>query len=414
MNWKYSSIIVLAALALAVWLLSSAPFNPEFYSREKIRNNLFEIQSIDTMKYSRDLARAKAKDPSFDKIIDAEMKLIAGAGATHVAIGTPYDEEFIPMLSRWVRSARAHGLSVWFRGNFSGWEGWFSYPKIGRAEHLRKLEAFIKKHPKLFESGDIFTPCPECENGGPGDPRNTGDKAGYRKFLIDEFALAKTAFSDIGKSVGLYASMNGDIARYVMDSASAESLGGGILVDHYVSSAEVFGKDIAEIREKLGVDIGLGEFGAPIPDLNGNMTESKQAKFVRALMRELYLQNANIPAVNYWTLEGGSTELIRDGKPREAYSVVKEYFRMPSLSGIISDTRGRILSGAEISFIDGSFSVKTEGAFYQIFIPPSERKFIVKKEGYESATIELPEGLATSTIIDIRLESTAKKPWYSF
>src|SRR3989344_3459382 len=208
MNWKYSSIIVLAALALAVWLLSSAPFNPEFYSREKIRNNLFEIQSIDTMKYSRDLARAKAKDPSFDKVM--------------------------PMLSRWVRSARAHGLSVWFRGNFSGWEGWFSYPKIGRAEHLRKLEAFIKKHPKLFESGDIFTPCPECENGGPGDPRNTGDKAGYRKFLIDEFALAKTAFNDIGKSVGLYASMNGDIARYVMDSASAESLGGGILVDHYV------------------------------------------------------------------------------------------------------------------------------------------------------------------------------------
>ncbi len=414
MNWKYPSIIVLAALALAIWLLSSAPFNPEFYTREKIRNNLFPIQSIDTMKYSRDLARAKVSDPNFKKVIDREMELIAGAGATHVAIGTPYDEEFIPFLKLWVASARAHGLSVWFRGNFSGWEGWFGYPKIGRAEHLRKLEAFIKKHPGLFESGDIFTPCPECENGGPGDPRNTGDKAGYRKFLIDEFALAKTAFNDIGKKIGLYASMNGDIARYVMDRASAESLGGGILVDHYVSSSEDFGKDIAEIREKLGVDIGLGEFGAPIPDINGNMSEAEQAKFVRALMQELYLQNADIPAVNYWTLEGGSTELVRGGKPREAYSVVKEFFRMPSLSGIISDTRGRILRGAEISFIDGSFSVKTDGEFYQIFLPPGERKFIVKKEGYESAAIELPESLATSTIMDIRLKSTTKKLWYSF
>src|SRR3989338_5682012 len=150
MNWKYSSIIVLAALALAIWLLSRAPFNPEFYTPEKIRNNLFQIQSIDTMKYSRDLARAKAKDPSFDKVIDAEMKLIAGAGATHVAIGTPYDEEFIPMLSRWVRSARAHGLSVWFRGNFSGWEGWFSYPKNRRARPLREIEAVLRKHPDLF------------------------------------------------------------------------------------------------------------------------------------------------------------------------------------------------------------------------------------------------------------------------
>src|SRR3989344_4319644 len=59
MNWKYPSIIVLAALALAIWLLSSAPFNPEFYSREKIRNNLFEIQSIDTMKYSLSPALAR-------------------------------------------------------------------------------------------------------------------------------------------------------------------------------------------------------------------------------------------------------------------------------------------------------------------------------------------------------------------
>jgi len=414
MNDKYLKIAGAGIILIILGALLRVPYNSEIYIRRDFRENLFPIQSIDTMKYSRDLAREKARDKSFDKEIDREMELIRRAGATHVAIATPYDEEFVPMLSRWVSSARAHNLSVFFRGNFSGWEGWFNYPKITRAEHQSLLVAFIKKHPDLFESGDVFTPCHECEIGGPGDPRNTGDKAGYRKFLIDEFALAKTAFNDVGKGVDLYASMNGDIARYVMDSASAESLGGGILIDHYVASADAFGKDIADIREKLGVNIGIGEFGAPIPDLNGNMTEAAQAKFVEALFRALYLQSENIPLVNYWVFEGGTTALVRGDKPREAYSVIKDYYRMPSLSGTIFDTDGKYLSGAQIGFADGSYSVKTDTVFYQIFIPPAQRKLIVSKDGYDTFNIELPADFATSTVMDIYLESTTPKPWYSF
>ena len=46
------------------------------------------------MKYSRDLSREKLKDPSFDVVIDKQVKAIAETGATHVAISTPYDEEF--------------------------------------------------------------------------------------------------------------------------------------------------------------------------------------------------------------------------------------------------------------------------------------------------------------------------------
>ncbi|OGF67506.1 hypothetical protein A3B97_03960 [Candidatus Giovannonibacteria bacterium RIFCSPHIGHO2_02_FULL_43_32] len=413
MKGKYLTIAGFIVTLLFLGAISLVSY-PEIYIRKNFRDRLFKIQSIDTMKYSRDLARAKARDPGFDKVIDAQMKLITEAGATHVAIGTPYDEEFISFLKRWVASARAHGLSVWFRGNFSGWEGWFSYPKITRAEHRRLLNVFIKKHPDLFESGDVFTPCPECENGGLGDPRNTGDKAGYRKFLIDEFGDAKSVFGEIGKNVELYASMNGDIARYVMDSASAESLGGGILIDHYVASADAFGKDIADIREKLGVNIGIGEFGAPIPDLNGNMTEAAQAKFVEALFRALYLQSENIPLVNYWVFEGGTTALVRGDKPREAYSVIKDYYRMPSLSGTIFDTDGKYLSGAQIGFADGSYSVKTDTVFYQIFIPPAQRKLIVSKDGYDTFNIELPADFATSTVMDIYLESTTPKPWYSF
>ena len=139
----------------------------------------WEIKSIDTMKYSRDAAGAKLNDPTFDQTIEIQIKNIADLGATHVALGTPYDEKFIPYLSRWVAAARRNNLKVWFRGNFSGWEGWFEYPKISRDQHLAMTENFILSHPDLFRDGDIFSPCPECENGGPGDPRHNGDVTGF-------------------------------------------------------------------------------------------------------------------------------------------------------------------------------------------------------------------------------------------
>src|SRR3989344_9177099 len=80
------------------------------------QNRFFEVQSIDTMKYSRDTAGEMLTKPSFDDVIDQQVKNIAGTGATHVAIGTPYDNQFIPFLARWVKVARRYKLKVWFRG----------------------------------------------------------------------------------------------------------------------------------------------------------------------------------------------------------------------------------------------------------------------------------------------------------
>ena len=51
-----------------------------------------KITSIDTMKYSRD----NAKNSNVLQDIPFYVKAIADLNATHVAIGTPYDEEFIP------------------------------------------------------------------------------------------------------------------------------------------------------------------------------------------------------------------------------------------------------------------------------------------------------------------------------
>ena len=160
----------------------------------------WQIQSIDTMKYSRDLTGQVLDDPmKFQSLISIQVKDIADAGATHIAIATPYDEKYIPVLKIWVKAARANHLKVWFRGNFSGWEEWFGYSRISRIEHQDLLRSFLATHSELFEDGDAFSSCPECENGGPGDPRQTGDTNGHRQFLISEYIIAKNAFFLMGK-----------------------------------------------------------------------------------------------------------------------------------------------------------------------------------------------------------------------
>src|SRR3990167_4248908 len=100
---KISLIIFIVTLLILLFVLRSSSDKPS-------RSIWWEFQSIDTMKYSRDLSREKLNDPSFNTIINQQVAQIAGTGATHIAIATPYDEEFYPMLVRWVASARRNNL----------------------------------------------------------------------------------------------------------------------------------------------------------------------------------------------------------------------------------------------------------------------------------------------------------------
>src|SRR5260221_5347891 len=104
------------------------------------KQNQWQVRSIDTMKYSRDRSRQALDDLAFNKVIDKQISLIAKTGANYVAIDTPYDLEFLPILKRWVVVARRYHLHVWFRGNFSGWEGWFGYAKMSQHDHLKKTQ----------------------------------------------------------------------------------------------------------------------------------------------------------------------------------------------------------------------------------------------------------------------------------
>ncbi len=348
--------------------VGAAPFFASGQSEPSLRT-LWEIQAVDTVKYSRDLARQYAKDPNFDAVIDEHVRRIAELGATHVSIGTPYDEEFLPFLERWVAVARKHRLSVWYRGNWSGWEGWFDYPSLSRGQHLVKTENFIIDHPFLFENGDIFTPCPECENGGPGDPRRNGDVRGHRQFLIDEYWITGNAFAKIKRDVrSNLASMNGDVARLVMDRATTSALGGTVTLDHYVLTPEKLARDVSDIAERSGGDVILGEIGAPIPDIHGTMSGDEQAKWLDAALRELTKIQA-VKGVNYWVSVGGSSELWNEaGQANPAVEILKKYFQPTTLTGYITDANSNPVQEAKVESGYRS-TLTTESGFFEISIP---------------------------------------------
>jgi len=292
------------------------------------RTHFWLVASIDTMKYSRDIAREKLGDSSFDRVIEKQIKDIAETGATHVAVGTPYDEEFLPFLKRWVGTARKYKLKVWFRGNWSGWEHWFGYSSIDRDTHIEKTVKFILGNPDLFVDGDVFGACNECENGGPGDPRHNRDAKGHAAFLIEEYKASKTAFEKIGKKVASnYNSMNGDVANLIMDKETTKALGGIVVVDHYVASPEQLIIDIKALARKSGGKIVLGEFGAPIPDIHGKMSEEEQSEWFENFLGKLYNME-DVIGLNYWTNVGSSTELwTGSGKEKKAVRIIGKYYK---------------------------------------------------------------------------------------
>ncbi len=347
------------------------------------------IQSIDTMKYSRDLARQEMKNPHFEDTINTQVKNIAEAGANYIAIGTPYDEEFNSFLKLWVKSARKYNLHVWFRGNFSGWEGWFGYKNLSREEHTRKIQEFIFRNPDLFLDGDIFSSCPECENGGPGDPRTTGDIAGHRAFLISEYEVTKDAFITIGKDVkSNYFSMNGDVALVTLDSDTTKALNGIIVVDHYVDTPEKLSHDIEMFAKSSGGKVMLGEFGVPVPDIHGKMTEEAQAQWITKAL-SLISQNPELIGVNYWVGSGGTTGIWeKDGKARIAVGELSKYFKPYLLSGSVINDLHRPLGGARIQYGDKIAISNANGVFTIPYVSTSGSHLRVTASGYND--IEVP------------------------
>lgn len=315
-------ILITFALGAFIFLLTLPTDKPSMQQQ-------WPIQSIDTMKYSRDMARQNSNNMTqYADDIEKQVAYIADTGANYVAVDTPYDDEFLPVLKLWVRAARLHGLHVWFRGNFSGWEGWFGYPKIDEQTHIEKTRQFVLTNKDLFQDGDIFSSCPECENGE--EVLNLGNPQEltlYRNFLINDYQTTKDAFTLINKNVASnYYSMNADVAKAVMDKETTAKLDNIVVIDHYVPTPTQLSEDVTTIANQSGGEVVLGEFGAPIPDIHGAMTEDQQKDWLEQALQKLAV-TSSLKGINYWVNKGGSTALWREnGTSKPAVAVLKKYF----------------------------------------------------------------------------------------
>lgn len=354
---------------------------------------LWKYQCIDTMKTSRDKARAWKNKKDVQEHIDREMTAIQEMGANCVAIATPYDEEFLHYLQLWVRSARSHNLHIWFRGNFSAWEGWFEYTKGMSAEELfAETEDFIQKNSDLFRDGDIFTAAPEAENGGPFEQVEKDEHEAFRKFLLMEYEISRNSFKKINKNVEVnWFSMNGGLAKRMMDQKTVDGIGRLVTIDHYIKTAPEMGQYIKYFRDNFKSQVAVGEFGAPIPEINGPMTDEEQSRFTEELFKELYIYKDDVHAINYWILYDGSTALLNDDLSwRPAAFVVQKYFKPNILRGTIHDTLGTQLSDVIVSTKDKHNKTITDNeGNYTLLLPEQSAEISIHKDGYNTVNIRL-------------------------
>ena len=116
----------------------------------------------------------------------------------------------------------------------------------------------------------------------------------------------------------------------------------------------------------------MSEFGAPIPNINGWMSEDNQANFIEALLFQLYLHKDKIYAINYWTLSDSSTALLnRDGTLRKVVEIMKNYYIPGLIDGTVTNTAGERLPNISIKTTDGANSVTTDKQGDYILILPA-------------------------------------------
>ncbi len=374
------------SLLLSLFVLGFLYIQNTFVYTADEHNVLWKIRSIDTMKTSRDKAREKLYRPEYDENIKQELTAIKKAGANYVAVDTPYDNEFLPYLRRWVKLARKTRLHVWFRGNWSAWEGWFDYPKnMTPDQHLAKTSEFILTYSDLFEDEDIFDSCPECENAG--HWRQPDYNKEYNTFLQKQRLSNQKTFEKIGKKVhSNIASIIGGRAREVLDQKTFDALDNTVAIDHYIHNPSNMGDYITYFYDKHRTKVLVSELGAPIPDINGEMSEEEQAQFISQLFEQLYKHKDAVEGANYYVLTLGTTALLNaDYTPRKAYSIVKNYFSPGVVKGKITNPLGDNLKDVTIKLIDGASSTKTDDqGNYILAIPPRSTTLFAMDEEYKT------------------------------
>jgi len=133
----------------------------------------FDVRSIDVQKLTQDMACRQEITPA---LIYQVTEMVADTNANYIAISPPLNDvtcgsttvsNALERINNWVSAARQHDLHIWFRMKHTSAEGWYDTPKNTDAGFQIKVHVdFIRAHPELFQSGDIYTINPEPQNMG--------------------------------------------------------------------------------------------------------------------------------------------------------------------------------------------------------------------------------------------------------
>ena len=410
MTYKIFSPRAKILLIIGVCLLLASTFFTfnQSQTTTTLPTTFWKVTAIDTMKYSRD----RAQDQDTFLKIPQYVKEIAALHPTYIAIDTPYDEEFYPVLSAWVNEARRDHLHVWFRGNFSGWEGWFGYDKFtDPTVHHAMTKQFILAHSELFQNGDIFSPLPEPENGVLGDPRQNGKADEFNTFLQTSYANCTETFASIKKSVDCgYFSVNGDIAKQILTQETVSKTGNRVVIDHYIDTPQKMTDDIDFLHAKFPhAKIVLGEFGAPIPDITGDMNDQQQAEFVNKLLQVFVAKKAIIEGMNYWTFLGSTTALFTDSnEPKPVATTLAQYYKPLVVSGKVIDATEKGIEGVLLKDKNGQLLTTTDASGNYAFatLPNTVNQLTFVKNNYTRSTEQVSIATQNQKVADVTLQAS--------
>jgi hypothetical protein len=134
----------------------------------------------------------------------------------------------------------------------------------------------------------------------------------------------------------------------------------------------------------------LGEFGVPILDINGNLSEEEQALWIREAMYAL-IQMPEVAGLNYWTNTGSSTGLWReDGRAKEAVEELTSFYKAPVVRIMVKDEAGFKVRNARISLNGKVYSPDSKEDLYLPYFEDL-KDVEVKADGYFSKKTSLTD-----------------------
>lgn len=309
-------------------------------------NPRWNLQSVDAMKYTKDVICSQGSYNStwIDQWLDKAVEV----GATHVAISQPYDNpacgNSLTYTQLWVDRIRAKGLKVWHRHMPMAFEGIYSTTKSNSDYYFDMISSYITSNPTLFDTGDIFTPIPEPQNGGINGVTGCGSvcqfqsQKDFNNWLKTAMLVSELSFKQLGYNPGdvkigyfgfdgfvVWGECNPDWNGILTDATVSRM--GNIAIDHYEcggrSMVTALTDTTKSFRKKYPTTpLYIGEWGT--------ITATNSAQQVTAVTNAYNaFITANVQGVNYWHLgTGASNEALvnADWSVRAAFNTLKSFF----------------------------------------------------------------------------------------